>query len=56
MSLNILQGHNIKVDGCSVDCICNALISGNRTALEKFLREEILQLDFITISLVYSYF
>lgn len=33
MAMHILQGQDIKVDGCSVDCICNALIRGNRTGL-----------------------
>lgn len=33
MAVHILQGHNLKVDGRSMDYICNALIRGNRTGL-----------------------
>lgn len=55
MAVCILQCHNVKVDRCSVDCICNALIRGNRASLY-ILREKTLQLGYITISLVYSYF
>lgn len=39
MAVHFLQHHNLKVDRCSVDCIRNALIRGNRAGLYKFLRE-----------------
>lgn len=43
MAMHILQCHNVEVDRCSVDCICNALIRGNRASLY-ILKEKILQL------------
>lgn len=55
MAMHILQCHNVKVDRCSMDCICNALMKGCRASLY-IQKEKILQLGFITISLVYSYF